>query len=98
MSIQVPTHRLSMRVLAFSLVSVFPAGSALGQDQTPAGGQAVSHRGDAFRSACAADLQTYCATAQSRDERHQCMTANHDKLSDTCRTFLDSRAHTGQGH
>lgn len=64
------------------------AGPAAAQDQ-PAGGDSGGHHGR-FRAACGQDLQTYCASAQSRDDRRQCMMANKDKLSDTCKQFLDS--------
>jgi hypothetical protein len=71
-------------ILAISLLAC--AGSAaLAQDQPPPqGGRA------AFQQACGADLQTYCASAQSRDDRHACVQANKDKFSDSCKTFMAS--------
>jgi hypothetical protein len=49
----------------------------------------------AFRAACGQDTQTYCATAQSREDRHACVQANKDKFSDTCKSFMASHMHHG---
>ena len=47
----------------------------------------------AFRQACDMDVQTYCSSAQSREDRHSCMHANIDKLSDACKTFIANHHH-----
>jgi len=70
------------------------SGAAIAQDQTQpqAGGW---H--DMFHQACGADVEKFCSTAQTRDDRHACVKANTDKFSDTCKTFLASHAH-GHDH
>ena len=73
-----------MRLAPLVLVLLM-AGPAVAQDQPAAGGE--GHHGR-FRAACGADVQTYCASAQTRDDRRQCIMANKDKLSDTCKAFL----------
>ena len=63
---------------------------AFAADETPApAGGNDQHRGE-FRQACGADLQTYCATSKTRDERRACIQANKDKFSETCKTFMAS--------
>lgn len=37
------------------------------------------------REACAADMQKFCPDKTGKD-RHDCMMANKDKLSDSCKT------------
>ena len=70
------------------------SGTAIAQDQNqPQAGE--WH--EMFKQACGADIQKFCSTAQTRDDRHACVKANTDKFSDTCKTFLASHAH-GQGH
>jgi len=64
--------------------------AALAQDQTPApqgGMQGGGMRGQ-FMQACGTDMQTYCASAQSRDDRRACVAANKDKFSDSCKSFM----------
>jgi Spy/CpxP family protein refolding chaperone len=65
------------------------------QDQTPApqggmqgGGMQGGGMHGQFMQACGADMQTYCASAQSRDDRRACVTANKDKFSDSCKSFM----------
>jgi hypothetical protein len=41
-----------------------------------------------FMQACGTDMQSYCASAQSRDDRRACVMANHDKFSDSCKSFM----------
>jgi hypothetical protein len=38
-------------------------------------------------------MQTYCPSAQSREDRHACVEANKDKFSDSCKTFMASHMH-----
>jgi len=66
--------------------------AAFAQDQTPApqGGMQGGGMRSQFMQACGADMQTYCASAQTRDDRRACMTANHDKFSDGCKSFMAS--------
>jgi hypothetical protein len=49
----------------------------------------------AFKAACGADIQTYCASAQTKDDRHACVKANKDKFSDSCKAFMASRKQGG---
>jgi hypothetical protein len=82
--------------LALTLAS---AGAAYAQDQTPMqGGQMQGPGGGnhgAFKAACGADMQTYCASAQTRDDRHACMQTNAAKFSDSCKSFMASHQHGG---
>jgi hypothetical protein len=41
-----------------------------------------------MREACAADFAKICPSAQSRDDRRQCLTQNADKFSDTCKAAI----------
>jgi hypothetical protein len=41
-----------------------------------------------FMQACGTDMQSYCASARSRDDRRACVMANHDKFSDSCKSFM----------
>src|SRR3984957_3498311 len=43
-----------------------------------------------FMQACGADMQNFCASAQSRDDRRTCVMANKDKFSDSCKSFMAS--------
>jgi hypothetical protein len=45
---------------------------------------------EALRAACADDAQRLCPDAQGRD-RHQCMKAHHDELSQTCQEAIAAR-------
>lgn len=71
-------------------------GAALAQDQDQT--QQGQHQGGhgAFMQACGADMQTYCSSAQNRDDRRSCMQANKDKFSDACKSFMAS--HKGHMH
>lgn len=77
--------------LAGAIMFAF-GGAAFAQDQSapPPGGH-----GGAFHAACGQDIQTYCSTAQSREDRHACVQANKDKFSDTCKSFMASHMHHG---
>jgi hypothetical protein len=50
-------------------------------------GQGGQHRGE-YRAACGADIQTYCPTATSRDERRTCVDTNKEKFSEGCKTYM----------
>jgi hypothetical protein len=67
---------------------------AFAQDQTPAQQQGGGMQGGGMRSqfmdACGGDMQTYCASAQSRDDRRACVMANKDKFSANCKSFMAS--------
>ncbi len=41
-----------------------------------------------FMEACGGDMQTYCASAQNRDDRRSCVMANKDKFSANCKSFM----------
>lgn len=43
-----------------------------------------------FMEACGADMKNFCGSAQNRDERRACMTANKDKFSAGCKSFMAS--------
>ena len=80
--------------LSFAL-ALGASGAAFAQDQGgtmqgPNGG----HHGE-FRAACGADVQTYCASAQSREDRHACVEANKSKFSQGCQSFLAGHVHGG---
>jgi hypothetical protein len=60
---------------------------AFAQDQTPAPQQGGGMRAQ-FMQACGTDMQTFCASAQTRDDRRTCMMANKDKVSDSCKSFM----------
>jgi hypothetical protein len=92
-----PERRKIMKVFvlaaAFALVSL---SSALAQDQGGQGGHGGGRA--AFMQACGQDMSTYCATAQTREDRHACVQANQDKFSDGCKAFLANHmAMHGQG-
>jgi uncharacterized protein YdeI (BOF family) len=83
--------------LVFALAST---GAAFAQDQGQMqGGQMQGPNGGghhgAFTAACGADVQTYCASAQTRDDRHACVQANMAKFSDSCKSFMASHQHGG---
>jgi len=77
-----------MKSFIFALsLGMAAAVPAFAQDQTPAprsGGHG------AFMQACGNDMQTYCASAQNRDDRRSCVMANKDKFSDSCKSFMAS--------
>ena len=76
--------RLSSVAFAIA-VAIAGYGMAFAAD-APAPSSGGDHNG--FREACGADLQTYCASAKSRDERRACVQANKDKFSDGCKSFM----------
>lgn len=88
-------RNISLRPIALAGALLFGATGAFAQDQAapPSGGH-----GGAFRAACGQDIQTYCSAAQSREDRHSCMQTNHDKLSATCKAFVDNHMHGQHGH
>ena len=55
---------------------------------TSGGGGDGHHSG--FREACGADLQTYCASSKTHDERRACVEANKEKFSAGCKSFMAS--------
>ena len=78
--------RLASVLLATSLGF---GGVAFAADDPPATGG--GHSG--FREACGADLETYCASSKTRDERHACVQANKDKFSAGCKSFMAAHPH-----
>jgi hypothetical protein len=88
---------LVSRAVALLSILFVTAGTAFAQDQTQSSQQGdqqgQGHHGQGFHGACAADMKTYCASAQSREDRHQCLQTNRDKLSDGCKSMLDSHEH-----
>jgi len=43
-----------------------------------------------FMDACGADMKNFCSSAQNREDRHNCVMANHDKFSQSCKAFMAS--------
>ena len=84
--------RLASAAIAIA-VGLAGYGMAFAAD-TPAptsGGGDGHHSG--FREACGADLQTYCASSKSHDERRACVDANKDKFSAGCKSFMAAHPH-----
>jgi hypothetical protein len=50
--------------------------------------QPPSEAMQAVRAACAADYMKLCPVANTRDDRRQCMMANRDKFSDSCKAAI----------
>jgi hypothetical protein len=69
------------------VLSFATCASAAAFAQTPAPQQGGGMRGQ-FMQACGADMQNFCASAQSRDDRRACVMANKDKFSDSCKSFM----------
>jgi len=91
-----------MKMLASGAIAVMSMlfitiDTAFAQNQTQSSGQGgqqgQEHHGQGFHGACATDIKTYCTSAQSREDRHQCLQTNRDKLSDGCKSMLDSHEH-----
>jgi hypothetical protein len=87
-------------LLSLSLVlTLAGTGAAFAQDQSQMQGGSMQGPGGgnhgAFKAACGADVQTYCASAQTRDDRHACIKTNMAKFSDSCNSFMASRQHGG---
>jgi hypothetical protein len=83
----------AMKSLLFVVaIATCAASPALAQDQTSpqSSPQNMQNMHSEFMDACGNDMKTYCASAQSRDERRSCVMANKDKFSDTCKTFMAS--------
>jgi hypothetical protein len=81
--------------LGRALIFALGSSGAFAQDQMAPAPQ--GQHGGAFRAACGQDMQTYCSSAQTREDRRACMQTNHDKLSDTCKTFIGSHMHGPSG-
>ncbi|HWU27430.1 MAG TPA: hypothetical protein VN154_13610 [Rhizomicrobium sp.] len=85
-----------MRTIALALTFVAAAATqAFAQDQQPA----TQGTGPGmFKQACGADVEKYCASAKSRDERRSCIVANKENFSDSCKAFLATHhKHLGEG-
>ena len=78
-----------MKSLLFVVaIATCAANAAMAQDQAPSQSSPQQNMHSAFMDACGKDMQTYCASAQTRDARHACVVANKDKFSDSCKTFM----------
>ena len=77
-----------MKKLASALIAATMgfSGAAFAADPPASGDAGGGHSG--FREACGTDLQTYCASSTTRDERRACVQANKDKFSDGCKSFM----------
>ena len=76
-----------MKNFAMALaLGILVTGPAFAQDQ----GAPQQGGHGAFMAACGADIKNFCASAQSRDDRRACVTANKDKFSDSCKSFMTS--------
>jgi hypothetical protein len=62
-------------------------GGQMQNGQSMQGGQGSAMRSQ-FMDACGADMQNFCASAQSRDDRRNCVMANKDKFSASCKSFM----------
>lgn len=72
---------------AFVAVTMGLSGIAFAADDSAAPSNGGGgHSG--FREACGTDLQTYCATSKTRDERRACVKENKDKFSEGCKSFM----------
>jgi len=67
--------------------------SACSQESQPGS----SDRRAAYREACGKDIETYCASATSREERRACVRENKDKFSDGCKTYMEEHPWRGRG-
>jgi hypothetical protein len=76
--------RLASAVFAAAIS--LAGGVALAADDAPATGSGDHMSG--FRQACGTDLQTYCASSTTRDERRACVQANKDKFSEGCKSYM----------
>ena len=76
-------------ILAISFAACTATG-ALAQDQQPAEQEGPPGGIFKFMQTCGADLHTYCASAESRDDRRACVIANKDKFSDACKALVAS--------
>jgi hypothetical protein len=76
----------------FLVLSLATCASAAAFAQTPPPPQGGGMQGGAMRGqfmqACGTDMQNFCASAQSRDDRRACVMANKDKFSDSCKSFM----------
>jgi hypothetical protein len=46
------------------------------------------HRLQRFRELCGIDIQVFCSTAKTRDERRSCVRTYSSKFSPACQTFI----------
>jgi hypothetical protein len=81
----------SLTVLMTFAALAMVSSSSLAQEAAVGG-----HGG--FMAACGADIQTYCSSAQNRDERRACVKANKDKFSDSCKSFMASHMRRWHDH
>jgi hypothetical protein len=76
----------------FLVLSLATCASAAAFAQTPPPPQGGGMQGGAMRGqfmqACGTDMQIFCASAQSRDDRRACVMANKDKFSESCKSFM----------
>lgn len=93
------TLKLSVIGIALAGAVMLAACDGAAVSQTPQSGQ--SERGDrserraAFRAACGPDMQTYCPNV-ARDQRRACITANREKFSQACKTYMDQNPWRGR--
>jgi cytochrome c556 len=94
-----PTFKI---VAVLSLALAATACSPKHQEQsagtgTTANGATVSttESGTDFRSACASDIQKYCA---NDPRKRRCLKDNLDKLGDACKTAMNAPRAAGAGH
>ena len=74
-------------IVVAAILATAPLASAFAQDQAPA------HGHGAFMQACGADIQQYCSSAKTREDRRTCVRANRDKFSQSCQSFLANHMH-----
>lgn len=82
-----------MKALYLAIAFAAASTMAFAQDQAPAQQQGGGMQGtmrSQFMDACGSDVQTYCASAQTRQDRRACVMANKDKFSQSCKTFMAS--------
>ncbi|HTW33694.1 MAG TPA: hypothetical protein VMD53_03675 [Rhizomicrobium sp.] len=82
-----------MKKIFFVLsLAVCASTMAFAQNQPPppqqGGGMQGGGMHSQFMDACGGDMQTYCGSAQSRQDRRACMVANKDKFSANCKSFM----------
>jgi hypothetical protein len=81
----------SFIAVSIVVLTLSASGAAFAQQPSPEAMAAV-------RVACASDFAKLCPDAKTRDDRRQCMMANHDKFTDACKAALaDLRAKMQSG-
>ena len=79
-----------MKSLWLSVIPlIFASTTVMAQEQPP---PTQEGRGG-FMEACGADIQQFCSSAQTREDRHACIEANRDKFSQACQSLLASHMH-----